>query len=227
MARFSEEILDAGNLFFNLMLSVGEVRRMIRDLFAHKARSYEKDRSRVDNVENIANAIIKGSNFNTSMHVMDFGSGTGLLLERVAPYVGKITAVDISNSMNEELKKKRLRFECELEILEVDLEKAQIDGKFDGIVSSMTMHHIKDIDAMFGKFFSLLNEGGFIAISDLDKEDGRFHTEDTGVHHLGFEREALVKIAEVAGFRNISISDASVVHKPQGAFSVFILRANR
>ncbi len=197
------------------------------DRFAHKASSYEQNRSRVDNVENIANSIFNAIKFDTSMHVMDFGSGTGLLLERVAPSVGKITAVDVSSSMNAQLCAKQNELGCPIEILETDLEKSDLNGVFDGIISSMTMHHIKNIEAMFGKFYSMVKDGGFIAISDLDLEDGSFHTEDTGVYHFGFDRGEFAKYAADAGFQMVQVSSASVVHKPQGDFPVFLLTAMR
>lgn len=197
------------------------------DHFAHKASSYDQNRSRVDNVENIASSILNAIKFDSSMHVMDFGSGTGLLLERVAPHVGKITAVDVSNSMNAQLHAKQNDLGCLIEIVETDLEKSDIDGRFDGIISSMTMHHIEDIGAMFGKFYSMVKDGGFIAISDLDLEDGSFHTEDTGVYHFGFDRGEFARSAAEAGFHMVQVSSASVVHKPQGDFPVFLLTARR
>ena len=200
---------------------------MNRDFFAGKASGYEKNKSRVDNVANIANAIISSTKLDASMHLMDFGSGTGLLLERVAPHVRKITAVDVSTSMNEQLDAKRATLGCELEILQIDLEKSDIAHIFDGVISSMTMHHVRDIDAMFRKFYAMLIDGGFIALSDLDSEDGSFHTEDTGVFHSGFNREEIAEIARAAGFKNITVKNASIVHKPQGDFSVFLLTAIR
>lgn len=200
---------------------------MERDFFEQKAGTYEQNKGRVDNVENIANAVINSTPLDKHMHLMDFGSGTGLLLERVAPFVGKITAVDVSKSMNEQLNAKRERVACELEIRDVDLESEDIDGGFDGIISSMTMHHVRDVEAMFRKFFSLLKAGGFIAISDLDKEDGSFHTEDTGVHHFGFDRKDMANAAKSAGFQDVTVFDASVVKKPHGDFGVFMLKASR
>lgn len=200
---------------------------MTVDRFAHKAGSYEQNKSRVDNVANIAKSVLDSITLNRSMHIVDFGSGTGLLLEKIAPYVGRITAVDISQSMNLQLHEKRNRLDCEIDILEVDLEKTSLPLQVDGIVSSMTMHHVKDIEAMFVKFYSMVKAGGFIAISDLDTEDGSFHTEDTGVFHNGFEREAFAKTATKAGFQFAVVSSASVVHKPQGNYSVFLLTAIR
>ena len=73
---------------------------MNKDYFQHKSKDYEKDSKRVKNVANIADTIKSSIKFEKSMHIMDFGSGTGLLLEKIAPLVGKITAVDISRSLN-------------------------------------------------------------------------------------------------------------------------------
>lgn len=196
---------------------------MSTDYFEHKAADYELVKDRVVNVENIANSILKNVKLDKAMHIMDFGSGTGLLLERIAPFVDKITAIDISKSMNRQLKNKRNDLGCKIEILELDLSKTKIDKKFDGIISSMTMHHIEDIESMFNKFYSMLHVDGIIAISDLDLEDGSFHTEDTGVFHFGFDREEFIKSAREAGFRDINITSASIVHKQQGNYPVFLL----
>jgi len=200
---------------------------MNRDFFEHKAEIYDRDDNRVSNVENIANAVIESVNFDRKMHLMDFGSGTGLLLERIAPYVRKITAIDVSKSMNDQLDRKRGSLGCDIDILEVNLESTDITDKFDGIISSMTLHHVKDIGAMFVKFYHLLNNGGVIAISDLDKEDGSFHTEDTGVYHFGFERKTVIDAAKQAGFQKVEVVGASVVRKPHGDFLVFLLTAYR
>lgn len=200
---------------------------MSRDFFEEKAGGYDRNTRRVQNVDNISGAIIRTIELQKTMRLMDFGSGTGLLLERIAPLVAKITAVDVSRSMNAQLAAKQQRLGCELEILEIDLETAEIDRTFDGIVSSMTLHHIRDIDALFRKFYRLLAPGGFIALADLDAEDGSFHTEDTGVHHHGFDRKALAGVAMSAGFRDVTVDSASVVHKPHGDFPVFLLTAYR
>lgn len=197
------------------------------DHFAQKAGSYDQNPSRVDNVDQIAHAILAAVPFHSAMHLMDFGSGTGLLLERIAPHVGKIMAVDVSSAMNSQLQAKQANLGCPIEIVEADLETADIEGQFDGIISSMTMHHIRDIEAMFAKFHGMVKEGGFIAIADLDREDGTFHTEDTGVHHCGFDREQFASAATAAGFRMAETQSASVVRKPQGDFPVFLLMARR
>jgi len=199
---------------------------MNKDFFKHKAKSYEQESQRVNNVENIASFMISNIKFTTDMKIMDFGSGTGLLLEKIAPLVGSICAIDISTSMNEQLNKKRAALGCELEIIEMDLTKSTLDRKFDGIISSMTLHHVDDLTALFKQFKAMLNRGGFIALADLASEDGRFHTEDTGVFHYGFEPSELEALASQAGFSQIKINSVSTVHKPHGDYRVLALFAS-
>lgn len=196
---------------------------MNKDYFLNRAENYDGDKLRVKNVSTIANSMKQNVQFNKSMHIMDFGSGTGLLLEEIAPLVNKITAVDISASMNAQLLNKKERLDCNLEILDIDLTKKKLDKKFDGIISSMTIHHIEDVKKLFQEFYSMLNPGGFIAIADLDKEDGSFHTEDTGVFHFGFDRTEFLNTAADAGFKNLSIVSASTSYKPNGEYPVFLL----
>ena len=51
-----------------------------KDYFSEKSKVYETEPARVDNVTNIADAILNKLTYDkTTTLVMDFGSGTGLL----------------------------------------------------------------------------------------------------------------------------------------------------
>lgn len=193
------------------------------DFFKGKAKEYDKEVARGKNVSNIAQLILKEIDYKQDMSIMDFGSGTGLLLSEIAPYVGKITAVDISKSMNEVLESKKHNIECELEIIEMDLSKETLHRQFDGIISSMTIHHVKDIAKLFEKFYQMLPANGSISLADLDTEDGSFHKVNTGVYHLGFDRNEFLNIAKSVGFRNLETHTVGLVEKPYGKYSVFLL----
>ena len=200
---------------------------MLKDYFAEKAEGFDNQKSITENVDNIAQTIINKLSFTKDMHIMDFGSGTGLLLSQIAPYVDEITAVDISASMIGVLESKMDTIGCKLKILNMDLTKEKLDTKFDAIVSSMTIHHIENVQEIFNKFYSLLKDNGTIAIADLDKEDGTFHTEDTGVFHKGFDRAEFLHIAKNAGFSHLEIQTASMMVKPTGQYSVFLLTGKK
>ncbi len=196
-----------------------------QDWFSGKAKDYDSQTRRTKNVENIAKGMLKEIPFSETMRVMDFGAGTGLLLSEIAPYVGHITAVDISSSMIEELRKKTVA--CKVDILQKDLTKETINETFDAVISSMTFHHIEHIEEIFQKLYSYLNVGAWLAVADLDQEDGSFHTESTGVYHQGFDRETLKIYAEKAGFENIKIQSVSQIKKEQACYSVFLLTAQK
>ncbi|MBP8173662.1 MAG: class I SAM-dependent methyltransferase [Aeromonadaceae bacterium] len=205
---------------------------MKQDLFAHKAQEYEANGQRVATVQGIGQHLLSAIALHGDMHLMDFGSGTGLLLEQLAPVVGKVTAVDVSAAMNQELERKRHRLPCELEILPLDLTAQPLDARlagacFDGIVSSLTLHHVADVPALLARFYALLPPGGFIALADLDAEDGRFHSDMTGVFHAGFARDTLAQWVSQAGFTEIGFTTACVVQKPHGDYPVFLLTARR
>jgi len=201
-----------------------------KDFFAHKAKEYEDNEKRVSNVQNIADGILKNITYTKKMNILDFGSGTGLLTQEIAPFVNKITAVDMSTSMNEVLREKTDGFACDLEVLEIDITSQKYDDKLsslDGIISSMTIHHIKDTEDLFQIFYDLLNENGTIALADLETEDGSFHTSDTGVFHFGFDKKEFLNIAKKVGFKDLKIETISVSSKPHGEYPIFLLTGRK
>ncbi len=198
----------------------------MKDYFTEKSKIYENEAARTNNVKNIGEAILEKLTYDkTATHIMDFGSGTGLLTEQIAPFVRKMTTIDVSPSMNKQLHAKKEQLACELNMLELDLVSNELDETFDGIISSMTIHHVEDVQALFHKFYRLLNSGGTIALADLDKEDGTFHTEDMGVFHFGFDQEEFAMWAQKAGFEDVNIEIVSVAKKPYGDYPIFLLTA--
>ena len=195
------------------------------DHFKHKSKSWDMSSMRVKNAKSIAGLIVKNIEFNDSMEIMDLGAGTGLLSYFVAPHVAKIIAVDNSPSMLEEFKSKASEFDSKTEVIEADISKEDINRSVDGIISSMTIHHVEETKALFSKLYEMLNANGFIAIADLDSEDGSFHSDDTGVHHHGFDRNELENIAIEVGFKDIKFDLASIIDKPHCTFTVFLMTA--
>lgn len=199
----------------------------IEDNFENVAKTWDQNLKVVDSASSISSLIVNNINLSSSMHLIDFGAGTGLLSYFISNRVNKITAIDNSPAMLQEFKNKKDQFKCITEALELDITKNPIEDKFDGVISSMTIHHIEDIKALFTTFYNMLHNDGFIAIADLDSEDGTFHSDNTGVFHYGFSREELVNTAKSVGFRNIQIETAHTINKPHNTFTVFLLTAKK
>ena len=199
------------------------------DYFAHKSKTWDTNLKRVKNAQAIADGILKNINLDKTMTLLDLGAGTGLLSYFLSPFVKKIVAIDNSPSMLREFESKSDRFACETQALLRNIEKNEdiLQMRFDGIVSSMTLHHIEDIAALFRNLHTMSKPNGFIALADLDVEDGTFHSDNTGVHHFGFDRETLNKFAEAAGFEEIRFETVSTIAKPNRSYDIFLMTARR
>ena len=201
---------------------------MKKDLFAQKSKDWDESSKRVQGAKAIANAIVENITLNNTMHIMDFGAGTGLLSYCLSDRVGKVTAMDNYHSMLEVFNEKSEQSACVPEVMELDLsEDVPSSLLFDGIVSSMTIHHLEDTESMLAKMYEMLPENGFIALADLDIEDGTFHSDNEGVFHFGFNRNELVILAKRVGFREVAIETANIIRKPHKSFPVFLLTARR
>jgi len=200
----------------------------MKDRFSVRAEGYDTTDYRIKYVDEMAEAIRKTAPLSPETTLLDFGAGTGLLTERLAPFVKKIIAVDISPSMISQLREKATRLSCQIETLQQDLTKGDLpDLSVDGIVSTMTFHHIEDPFTLLERFTSLLKPGGFLALCDIDTEDGTFHTIDTGVEHYGFDRGKMRSWMEKAGFGSVTIADATTIVKPHGAYTAFLVYARK
>ena len=195
------------------------------DHFSNKAKDWDKGSKRLQTVNAIAENIVNDIKLAQTMQLLDFGSGTGLLTERLAPEVAKITCVDVSSAMNAKLLEKEMP--CEIELLEIDLTQTDIKQTFDGITSSMTLHHIEDIEVLFKKFYALLKEDSFIALADLLSEDGKFHSDNTGVYHFGFDANSIQEVAQKVGFKDVTLKVVNTIEKPHNSYEVFLLTAKK
>lgn len=175
--------------------------------------------------------------FQTSWNVLEIGCGTGLLSCPVARKTAKLTTIDTSQGMIDELKKK-LREDKSSNIRPVVLDilspslSPELAKLYDLVFSSMTFHHIEEVDKALQKIHTLVRPGGYLAIADLDEEDGFFHdSDDERVHH-GFRRDLFEKLLMHAGFIDISFSTAATFNKINRAgnersYSIFLATARK
>ena len=192
--------------------------------FDKRAEGWDKGNVQVDGAKIIANAIRKKIQLHDKMQLIDFGTGTGLLGFDIATSVEKVHGVDTSSKMLEKLEAKNtdklnIRAYCQ------DIIKKPLKEKFDGLISSMTLHHIENLQEFFTTISNTLTADGFIAIADLAKEDGTFHSDNAGVFHFGFDETELCRVVEECGFKDIKFETINTIKKTQRDFGVFLLTA--
>ncbi|NPA65831.1 MAG: class I SAM-dependent methyltransferase [Epsilonproteobacteria bacterium] len=197
--------------------------------FDTRAKEWEKgDKGniRVQNAKTIAEAIKRKIILDRSMEIIDFGVGTGLLGYEIAKEVKKVYGIDTSSKMLEEIKAKNTK-ELFIEPIHKDLTQEKCSLHVNGIVSSMTLHHIENVYFLFERFYEMLDDNGFIAFADLCSEDGTFHSDNTGVHHFGFEKEFLFDILKKIGYKDLDFQIINTIKKPHRYFDLFLLTARK
>jgi ubiquinone/menaquinone biosynthesis C-methylase UbiE len=185
----------------------------VRKDFDKEADLWDENPWRVTLASSVADAMIRKIHPSADMEALDFGCGTGLLTLKLQPFVKSITGVDNSQGMLNMLQKKiEARALSNVCARFVDLEHGgRIEGTYDLIVSSMTLHHVPDTLGLFREWFGLLRSGGQLGFADLDKEDGSFHGDNTGVFHLGFDRDKLKQMLCEVGFCDVRDTTATTV----------------
>jgi ubiquinone/menaquinone biosynthesis C-methylase UbiE len=204
-----------------------------------ETRNFDKDAARWDEHptrvrlgQDVAGAVARVVPLGPTMDVLDFGCGTGIVTLQLAGSVASVTGVDSSQGMLEVLNEKIGR-QGHTNVTTRHLHPGDdLAGAYDLIVSSMTLHHVEDIDALLTQFFRSLKVPGWLCVADLDPEQGEFHDDNTGVFHFGFERDALRRAFVEAGFVDVHDLTAVEVAKPtpQGTlrtFSVFLVTGRK
>lgn len=202
--------------------------------FDQEAELWDERPQRVQLAKDVADAILGQLPQTTNLDVLDFGCGTGLLTLQLQPLVHAITGLDSSPGMLAVLNRKidGLKLANARTVLCDVVQGQKMPGRYDLVVSSMTLHHVEHIAPLLALFFAVLVPGGRLCIADLDLEQGRFHTDNTGVFHFGFDREALSASLRQAGFHRVSAQTATHIVKtdsqPQPTrFSVFLLSGEK
>ncbi len=191
------------------------------------AMQWDEEPRRVKLAGEIASAIQEHIRFLPEWDALDIGCGTGLVTMQLAPALRSMTGVDSSSGMLDRLTAKiqQSGFSnvqtvlCELAIGELP------SGKYHLITSAMTLHHIEKIEPLLQSLKSLLHPGGWIALADLESEDGSFHDDPTGIFHHGFSAEELSGMLERAGFSSVSVTPVTNVSKGGRSYPVLLARA--
>ena len=215
--------------------------------FDSKAADWDDNPRRVENARNIAAAIKTAIPLSKTMCAMEFGCGTGLVSREIFPpersergpanagqrpkgeaTVGRIVAIDLSPGMIEQLQKRiaeaglqNITAQC------CDIFTNPPAGPFDLIFSAMALHHVPDTDALLDQFAKLLAPGGYIALADLDTEDGTFHDGTEGFVHHGFDREELMQKLRARGLTETAAITAHTMHKNDRDYPVFLITARK
>src|SRR5512137_1302531 len=174
---------------------------MTTDDFDARAATWDDDPAKTERARDVAAAIGRSVPLAPAMRALEYGCGTGLLSFVLRPRLGAITLADVSQGMLDVAAAKiAAAGDPAMRTVKLDLVADPLPAeRYDLAYSLMTLHHIPDTAAILARFRAVLREPGWLAVADLDTEDGSFH--GAGFDgHLGFDRDRLGALARAAGF---------------------------
>ena len=200
--------------------------------FDLQAATWDDDPIKQERALAVARALRQQVPLSPTWWALEYGCGTGLLSFALHTDLGSMTLADAAPGMLAVLETKIAEAGLtHLHPLLLDLTRGPLPTeRYDLIHTLMTLHHIADTDRLLRDFHTLLRPGGWLAIADLDWEDGSFHGPGfTG--HCGFDRTSLGEQIKAAGFDDVAFSTCYVMHKPtdQGVreYPLFLAVATR
>ncbi len=201
-------------------MSVFDTKAAEWDTPERRARAHEAGDIIRDNIE-----------LSPDMRVIDIGAGTGLLGLDLLADVRSVVLADPSAGMVE-VARRRIESEGIAEAAAVTFsfpsDVLPPGAPFDLAVSLMALHHVEDTAATLRSIHAALAPGGWIALMDLDKEDGSFHAPDQpGIHHHGFEAQSLAAVATDAGFADAHVRNVQHIERDGRWYPLFLLTGRR
>lgn len=138
----------------------------------------------------------------------DLGAGTGFVTEALVRAGLQVVAVDQSQQMLDEMKRKFAGAPIDYRLGEA--ERLPLgDGEADYAFANMYLHHVEVPGEAIREMARILKPGGRLVITDADEHNFEFLREEHHDRWLGFKREDIRRWFEQAGLKNVKVDSLS------------------
>ncbi|HSK19126.1 MAG TPA: metalloregulator ArsR/SmtB family transcription factor [Longimicrobiales bacterium] len=135
--------------------------------------------------------------------VGDLGCGTGQVSEALAPFVGRLIAVDTSGEMLEAARA-RLRDYPNVETCPGTLERLPLgDAQLDVGLLVLVLHHTADPGRVLVEAARVIRPGGVVLVADMLPHDHDEYRQTMGHVWLGFGERQMERWLAAAGFERM------------------------
>ncbi len=134
----------------------------------------------------------------------DIGAGSGFVTEALAQEGLSVIAVDQSEAMLEEMRRKFSHLDSiQYRVGQADSLPAE-DEAVDYVFANMYLHHVESPSRAIGEMVRILRPGGKLVITDLDEHTFEFLRTEQQDRWLGFKREEVQDWLRKAGLKAVA-----------------------
>lgn len=140
------------------------------------ADQYDKKEMYLNSFEK--GGVLKILNNISGQKILDVGAGTGRIVCDLVRTGANVTALDISEKMLEQLKKKCL----EVEIVVGDAESLPFsENTYDWVVATFMIVHLSDPTRFFDEAYRVLKDGGRLLVTNINQKEAPEVKTKTGI----------------------------------------------
>lgn len=199
------------------LASVREARAALAAaFFKANAADWERIRSLHAPEKDVENAIVRLAREGSIETVLDAGTGTGRMLELLAPYIKRGVGVDASPDMlaiaRDRLERAHIHH-CQVRLADV-YRLPFPEHDFDAVLFHQVLHYLEDPQGAIAEAARVLKPGGRILIADFAPHDLEFLRTELQHRRLGFSDREVQGWFHAAGLKSLA-SEAIAPEKGQ------------
>ena len=186
-----------------LQAALAERRTTSQEFFSSSAGQWDRLRDELfgDRVQLAAFAALADAEWT----IGDLGCGTGPVSAALAPFVGRVVAVDASAAMLQAAKKRLHEFD-NIDLRRGELEALPIDSdRLDAATLMLVLHHVPDPARALAEVARVLKPGGRVIIADMLPHDRENYRQQMGHVWLGFSEDHITGLLRDNGFERVRV----------------------
>lgn len=194
--------------------------------FASVARDWDRLRSLHVPDDAVESAVEAAVGEGSTGAMLDLGTGTGRMLERIAPKFGRAVGVDASHAM---LAVARANLE-KAGLSRVELRQGDIHalpftrGSFDLVIIHQVLHFLEDPGRALREAAAMLAPGGRLIVVDFAPHEMEFLRSEHAHRRLGFSRAQIAGWFTEAGLACDLAEEVTATDGASGQLSVMLWR---
>jgi len=215
----------------NSIAAQADGRRLNAILAARRTRSQEFFRSEAGRWDRVRDELFGDGFFLSALPALldpgwtigDLGCGTGRVAEAIAPFVGRVIAVDGSAAMLRAARRRLSAF-GNVDVRQGPLEALPIvDGSLDAATLVLVLHHVPEPERVLAEAARALAPGGRLLVVDMLPHDREEYRRTMGHLWLGFAEGGAQRLLQSAGLSEIVVTSLPSPARAKGP-SLFAAR---